>query len=247
MSRRTAASALTGSICRRNWPCLTRSPSCTPSRVTRPIVWALMLTVFFGSILPDAETMASRSRFWIVSTVTSVPVSPRRANAAIAAPPAISSTITIQNHFLRSTTDPPRSNSTAKHCEYRGDDRGDTDIDSQQLPDVSPHRLPGRRRHAHRKQPYPPQAEHVDGAEQPLPPRPFVEQPKQPGHAGRTRQRLVGVMQRRCHHLLHRQHHRSVNDDCQGSDKRHAPPTSTLVEPGQCRQPQRHHQRHGRR
>ena len=32
------------------------------SRVIRPIVWALMFTVFFGSILPDAETMASRSR-----------------------------------------------------------------------------------------------------------------------------------------------------------------------------------------
>ena len=41
------------------------------------MVWALMFTVFFGSILPDADTMASRSRFWIVSTVTMVPVSPR--------------------------------------------------------------------------------------------------------------------------------------------------------------------------
>ena len=74
--------------------------------MTRPIVWALMLTVFFGSILPDAETIASRSRFWIVSTVTVMPVSPRRANAAAAPPPATSSTTTIQNHFLRNTTSP---------------------------------------------------------------------------------------------------------------------------------------------
>jgi hypothetical protein len=62
-----------------------------------------MLTVFFGSILPDADTMASRSRFWMVSTVTVIPVSPRRANAA-ATPPAITiNTTTIQNHFLRNT------------------------------------------------------------------------------------------------------------------------------------------------
>lgn len=36
--------------------------------------WALMLTTFSGSILPDAETSASRSRRWIVSAVTVVPV-----------------------------------------------------------------------------------------------------------------------------------------------------------------------------
>ena len=70
------------------------------------MVWALMLTVFFGSILPDADTIASRSRFWIVSTVTVVPVSPRRANAAAAPPPITTNTTTIQNHFLRNTRPP---------------------------------------------------------------------------------------------------------------------------------------------
>ena len=44
-------------------------------RVTRPIDWALMLTERFGSILPEAETIASRSRCCTVSAVTSVPFS----------------------------------------------------------------------------------------------------------------------------------------------------------------------------
>src|SRR5688500_4241420 len=136
-----------------------------------------MFTVFFCSILSDAETIASRSRFWIVSTVTKVPFSPRRAKAAIAAPPATSSTSTIQNHFLRNTTSLLRfrSNSAAKHREHRGHDHCNTDIDGQQPPDVSLRRLASRRGEAHCEQPHPPQAEHVDGAEQPLRPRTLVE------------------------------------------------------------------------
>ena len=70
------------------------------------MVWALMLTVFFGSILPDADTMASRSRFWIVSTVTMVPVSPRLAKYAATPPPASNNTITTRTHFFRNTMPP---------------------------------------------------------------------------------------------------------------------------------------------
>ena len=88
---------------------LTRSPSLTASCVTRPIVWALMLTVFFGSILPDAETIASRSRFWMVSTVTvRAGVATARERSAARAAGDHDSTITIQNHFLRNTS-PPKS------------------------------------------------------------------------------------------------------------------------------------------
>ena len=53
---------LRGSICIRNWPFLTCCPSSTASSTTRPIVSALMLTVVRAWILPEAETMASRSR-----------------------------------------------------------------------------------------------------------------------------------------------------------------------------------------
>src|SRR5688572_870842 len=119
-----------------------------------------MFTVFFGSIFPDAETMASRSRFWIVSTVTSVPFSPRRAKAARAAPPATTSTSTIQNHFLRNIQSSLDSRS-AKHREHRGDNRRDTDIDGQQLPDVSPRWPSGGRGHTERQQPHPPQSKCV--------------------------------------------------------------------------------------
>ena len=39
------------------------------------MVSELMLTCVFAWILPDAETTASRSRFWIFSVVTVLPVS----------------------------------------------------------------------------------------------------------------------------------------------------------------------------
>jgi hypothetical protein len=44
-----------------------------------------MLTVFLGSIFPEAETMASRSRFCRASAVMRVPCSTCRANRGGAA------------------------------------------------------------------------------------------------------------------------------------------------------------------
>src|SRR6186713_2560720 len=147
-----------------------------------------MFTVFLGSILPDADTIASRSRFWIVSTVTVVPVSPRRANAAAAPPPATRSTSTIQNHFLRNTrlllfdsataeaiALQTLSGAVAHHREHRGHERCHTHIDGQQPPHVSPRPSIGRGRESDAQQPHPPQPEHVDGAEQARRPRAFVE------------------------------------------------------------------------
>ncbi len=52
-----------------------RSPSLTARLTTRPTVSLLTLTVRFAWILPDADTMASRSRVLIVSVVTVSPLS----------------------------------------------------------------------------------------------------------------------------------------------------------------------------
>ena len=66
----TRVRSVRGSICMRNWPSFTRSPSLTARSTTRPDVSALMLTNRFGWILPEAETTASRSRARMDSTVT---------------------------------------------------------------------------------------------------------------------------------------------------------------------------------
>ena len=60
--RRRACGSDFGSICRRNCPIFTRSPSFTARFTTRPGVSALIFTRRFGWILPDADTTASRSR-----------------------------------------------------------------------------------------------------------------------------------------------------------------------------------------
>src|ERR1051326_3112387 len=61
-----------GSIWRRNWPFLTRSPCLTAISVIRPVMSALMSTLVFASILPLAVTAATRSRVPTGSSRTSV-------------------------------------------------------------------------------------------------------------------------------------------------------------------------------
>ena len=51
-----------------------------------PMLSALMLTERFGWILPEAETIDSRSRAWMASTVTSLPVVSLNAKLAYARP-----------------------------------------------------------------------------------------------------------------------------------------------------------------
>jgi hypothetical protein len=58
--RATALCRFVGSICSRNCPRRTVSPSLMASSVTRPIVSALMFTERFGWIFPEAETIASQ-------------------------------------------------------------------------------------------------------------------------------------------------------------------------------------------
>ena len=66
------SSRLRGSISSSGCPARTMSPSATCSETTLPIVSALMSTWRAGSILPLAETIASRSCRAIFSTVTLV-------------------------------------------------------------------------------------------------------------------------------------------------------------------------------
>ncbi len=186
-----------------------------------------MLTVFFGSILPDADTIASRSRFWMVSTVTVVPGSPRRANAAAAPPRDHQHHDTIQNHFLRNTEPPlirpsPRPSGrqanaiAAEHREHRGDDRCHAHIDGHQPPQISPRRLravaaasPTLSSHIHHS----PNTSIVPNKRAGHVPSSNTR--RMPGDVGRTRQRLVHVMHRRRDDLLQREHHRRMHRDRQ--------------------------------
>src|SRR5574341_955775 len=72
-------------------------------------------------------------------------------------------------------TQPLLSDAVTKHNKDRRDDRGDTDIDGQQLPDVLASWPARGRREAKRQQPEPPQSKHIDRPEQPRRPRPLVE------------------------------------------------------------------------
>jgi hypothetical protein len=160
--------------------------------------------------LADADTIASRSRFWMVSTVTVVPVSPRRANAPPRRRRTTKAPATIQNHFLRNTSPslnsrPPITANTAATS------RCHAQIDGHQPPPISSRRPPARRREPNAQQPHPPQAEHIDRAEQPRRPRAFVEHAQNPGQVVGTRQRLVGVMHGRCDDLLQREDDRGVH------------------------------------
>jgi hypothetical protein len=47
-ARATAAAYCSGSICRRNWPLVTMSPSFTASRTMRPLMSAATSTLMFG-------------------------------------------------------------------------------------------------------------------------------------------------------------------------------------------------------
>src|SRR6266550_2903453 len=80
---------MVGSIWIRNWPCFTKSPSCTAICVIRPVMSAETSTFFLGWILPLAVTAATRSRRPTVSNRTSWPRS-RRAPALIATIPTMS-------------------------------------------------------------------------------------------------------------------------------------------------------------
>src|SRR2546425_247900 len=71
---------MVGSICSRNWPLATKSPSLTAILVMRPPMSGLMSTFFLGWILPLAVTAATRSRRDTFSNRTSAPRS-RRAPA----------------------------------------------------------------------------------------------------------------------------------------------------------------------
>src|SRR2546425_1605489 len=66
---------MVGSICSRNCPLCTKSPSRTASRVMRPVMSALTSTFFFGWTLPLAVTAATRSRWPTFSMRTSIPFS----------------------------------------------------------------------------------------------------------------------------------------------------------------------------
>ena len=79
---------------------VTRWPSSTARSVTRPIVSALMLTSRFGWILPDADTIASRCRFFTGSVVTSSPSVRLNLKLANAIAPRTSTTTTAITIFL---------------------------------------------------------------------------------------------------------------------------------------------------
>ena len=84
-----------------------RSPSSTARFVTRPIVSALMLTNFFGWILPDAETSASRSRDLIVSTLTVTPSTRLNLKLAKAIAPRMTTTPAPISSFFLPVMPPP--------------------------------------------------------------------------------------------------------------------------------------------
>src|SRR6266704_975991 len=92
---------MVGSICSRNCPCLTRSPSRTAILVIRPVMSAEMSTFFLGWILPLAVTAATRSRRPTFSKRTSWPRS-RRAPALITTSPTIRAAAPAPtSHLLR--------------------------------------------------------------------------------------------------------------------------------------------------
>jgi hypothetical protein len=72
-ARETAAWYCAGSICTRNCPRVTRSPSSTAIRMMRPVMSAEISTEVWGSILPLAVTALTRSRRPTCSMRTSVP------------------------------------------------------------------------------------------------------------------------------------------------------------------------------
>ena len=103
---------LRGSICSRNCPCFTRSPSFTARLVTRPIVSALMFTERFGWIVPDAETIASSRCFLIGSTL--IVTAFDRLNARLAttiATSAITMTAPMMIFFRETFMNPPKPTS----------------------------------------------------------------------------------------------------------------------------------------
>src|SRR5687767_11261652 len=124
---------LRGSISSRNCPLVTRSPSATASPVTLPIVSALILTSVLGWILPDAETIDSRLRFWIASVVTVTPST--FLNLRFANPMAASSTTTpvpIRIFFLRvMNASVPVSGEELRAREI-GDAHGDHRVENQE-------------------------------------------------------------------------------------------------------------------
>src|SRR5262245_35813098 len=90
------------------------------------MVSALMLTVVRAWILPDAETMASRSRFWTFSMVTSLPGSRLSQTLPATAPPRTTATTEPMMTFL-----PVDTYSTSKSALDGGNRERDHDVDAQ--------------------------------------------------------------------------------------------------------------------
>src|SRR4029453_5436667 len=128
--RSTVPRSALGSISSRNWPALTRSPSSTASRVTRPIWTALMFTNRLAWIVPDAVTIASRSRFFTASTLTLTASSFLKKKYA---PPMAASrtmTMSVMTHFFRNTLRSSRHDSSHAHV-----NESDCYVDTHQRPE----------------------------------------------------------------------------------------------------------------
>ncbi len=104
--RFTAASYCAGSIWTRKAPFSTQSPSLTPIRTMRPVMSALTSTLVFGSIVPLAVTVATRSRLATGSSRTSVSLPPRLAAVRAKMPPPTTTTRPMMRlHFARRDID----------------------------------------------------------------------------------------------------------------------------------------------
>ena len=75
--------------------------------MTRPIVSALMLTERFGWILPEAETIASRSRVLIASALTVTPSTRLNLKLANAIAPRMTTIPTPMSSFFLPVMPPP--------------------------------------------------------------------------------------------------------------------------------------------
>ena len=95
---------------------MTRSPSFTARFTTRPIVSALMFTDRLGSIVPDADTTASRLRFCTFSALTTVALERRYFRLTKASAPSTTSTPMTMKTFLRVTTTSLPSKSGRPRC-----------------------------------------------------------------------------------------------------------------------------------
>src|SRR5262245_46040362 len=83
-----------------------RSPSLTARLTTRPVVSAVMLTRRLGWILPDADTIASRSRVLTVSVVTVTPFSRLKYRLAPTMAAATRTTAIPMSTFFRDIESP---------------------------------------------------------------------------------------------------------------------------------------------